>query len=34
MRWHEPVIIIVALLLGAYLGTKFPQANVLARVLP
>jgi hypothetical protein len=33
-RWHYPVLFIVAILFGAYLVTKFPQVNVLGKVLP
>lgn len=34
MRWHEPILLILALLLGAYLVSKVPQLNVLGKVLP
>lgn len=34
MRWHEPLVVIVAVLLGAYLVSKWPQLNILGRVLP
>lgn len=34
MHWREPILIILAILLGAYLVTKWPQLNVLGRVLP
>ena len=34
MHWREPILVIVALLLGAYLVSKFPQMNVLGKVLP
>lgn len=32
MRWHEPIIIIIAVLIGAYLGSRFPSINVLKKV--
>jgi hypothetical protein len=34
MRWHEPLLVIVAVLLGAYLVAKWPQLNILGKVLP
>jgi hypothetical protein len=34
MRWHEPLIVLVAILVGAYLASKWPQLNVLGKVLP
>jgi hypothetical protein len=34
MRWHEPLVVIVAVLLGAYLVSKWPQLNILGKVLP
>lgn len=34
MHWREPIIVIVSLLIGAYLYTKWPQINVIGRVLP
>jgi hypothetical protein len=34
MHWREPILVIIAVLIGAYLVTKFPAINVLGRVLP
>lgn len=34
MHWREPIMLIIAFLVGAYLVSKVPQVNVLARVLP
>lgn len=34
MHWREPILIIVAVLIGAYLVAKWPSINVIGRVLP
>jgi hypothetical protein len=34
MHWREPILIIVAVLIGAYLVSKWPSINVIGRVLP
>lgn len=34
MHWREPILVVIAVLVGAYLVAKFPQINVLGRVLP
>lgn len=34
MHWREPIMFIIAVLLGAYLVTKVPQLNVIGKVLP
>jgi hypothetical protein len=32
MHWREPIIVIVAVLMGAWLVTKWPSLNVIGRV--
>jgi len=34
MQWHTPILVIIAILIGAYVGSKYPQVNVLSKVLP
>jgi hypothetical protein len=34
MNWNTLAFVAVALLIGAYLGKKFPQANLIGRFLP
>ena len=34
MTWTHLVVLVVALIVGAYVGTKYPPINVLAKVLP
>lgn len=33
MHWREPILVIVAVLIGAWLGSKIPQINVIGRVV-
>ena len=32
MHWREPIIVIIAIIVGAWLGTKMPAINVIGRV--
>jgi len=33
MQWHQPVLIIIAVLVGAWLSTKWPAINVIGKVV-
>lgn len=33
MHWREPVLVILAIIVGAFLVTKWPQINVIGRVV-
>ena len=34
MHWREPIMILLAVLVGAYLVSKWPAINVIGRVIP
>ena len=34
MHWSQPLVLVVAVLVGAYLYTKWPAINVIGKVLP
>lgn len=34
MDWRTIIVAVVTLLIGAYIGSKWPQFNVIAKVAP
>lgn len=34
MNWNTFAFVVGAMLIGAYLGKKFPQANLIGRFVP
>jgi len=34
MHWREPIIVIIGIILGAWLVTKWPQINLIGKVMP